>query len=51
MLLTVYFISDKSRRDCNALQVLYQTHDGGSSGDLDARLGLVEIGTNRADNR
>ncbi|XP_054261582.1 uncharacterized protein LOC128985759 [Macrosteles quadrilineatus] len=41
--------ADKSRRDCNALQVLYQTHDGGGSGDLDSRLGKVNIGVKRTE--
>lgn len=43
--------SDKSRHDCNALQVIYETHDRGGSGDLDSRLGHVGIGSKRADNR
>uniref|UniRef100_A0A1B6GD08 Superoxide dismutase copper/zinc binding domain-containing protein n=1 Tax=Cuerna arida TaxID=1464854 RepID=A0A1B6GD08_9HEMI len=42
--------ADKLRHDCNALQVLYETHDRGGSGDLDPRLGMVDIGAKQADN-
>lgn len=47
----LFLLSDKSRHDCNALQVIYETHDRGGSGDLDSRLGHVGIGSKRADNR
>lgn len=40
---TFQMFLDKSRKDCNVLQVIYEPH-GQHTGDLDTQLGPVSVG-------